>query len=211
MSISINFRNQNRYSMSRLAILIFFVFGFALVQAQTDPVTLSDRWEKVVDKSESYQHYKVIKKTDLKDVWQAVQDTIVLYKSSLKQEKATIQSQQERIQSLENEARKLNENLSQLTVSKDSMTFMNSTVDKYAYAATLWIIMAIIAISCAILFFLYKNSHKVTRQKINEHDQLFNAFEEHKKTTLERERKLKRELQTQSNLIEELKTSTRRA
>jgi len=196
--------------MSRLVILISLLFGFSFAHAQNEPVTLNDKWEKVVDKSESYQHYKVIKKTDLKDVWQAINDTIQFYKSSLKQEKATIGNQKGQIQSLEKEVQGLNESLSQLTLSKDSMTFMNATVDKYTYATTLWFIIASVAIACAVLFFLYQNSHKVTRQKINEYEQLFNAFEEHKKTTLEKERKLKRELQTQSNLIEELKTSTRR-
>lgn len=196
--------------MSRLAILIFLLFGFSFVYAQNEPVTLNDKWEKVVDKSESYQHYKVIKRTDLKDVWQAVNDTIRLYKTSLQQEKTVINDQKARIQSLEKEVQKLNDNLSQLTISKDSMKFMNATVDKYTYATTLWVVIAAIAITCAVLLFLYQNSHKVTRQKINEYEQLFNAFEEHKKTTLEKERKLKRELQTQSNLIEELKTSARR-
>lgn len=196
--------------MSRLVILISLLFGFSFVHAQNEPVTLNDKWEKVVDKSESYQHYKVVKKTDLKEIWQAINDTIQLYKSSLKQEKSAISNQKAQIQALEKEVQKLNENLSQLTMSKDSMKFMNATVDKYTYATSLWVMVAAIAITCAILFFLYQNSHKVTRQKINEYEQLFNAFEEHKKTTLEKERKLKRELQTQSNLIEELKTSTRR-
>ena len=196
--------------MSRLVILISLLFGFSFVHAQNEPVTLNDKWEKVVDKSESYQHYKVVKKTDLKEIWQAINDTIQLYKSSLKQEKSAISNQKAQIQALEKEVQKLNENLSQLTMSKDSMKFMNATVDKYTYATSLWVMVAAIAITCAILFFLYQNSHKVTRQKINEYEQLFNAFEEHKKTTLEKERKLKREHQTQSNLIEELKTSTRR-
>lgn len=197
--------------MKKVVVFITMLLAFTAIKAQEAKPTLEEKWESMLEKAETYQHYKVIKKTDLKDVWKSVQDSIVRFKTELVQERKKITGQQAQIESLQKEVTDLKSRLNSITKEKDSMTFMGGQVDKYSYASALWVIIAIVAIGCGILFFLFQNAHRVTRQKIKKYEDLFTEFEEHKKLNLEKERKLKRELQTQVNLIEELKSSSRRS
>lgn len=188
------------------SLLVCFT-GAAL--AQDAPSTLNQKWETVMENAEDYQYYKVIKKSELNGVWKSVQDSVSRFKGELVQERTKIKQQQKQIALLQKQVGEVQEKLASVSEEKDDMTFLGTSVDKYSYANTLWIIIGTILAGCAVLFFLYKNSHKVTSQKIQEYDHLFNRFEEHKKGTIEKERKLKRELQTQVNMIEELKSKQR--
>ncbi|WMJ74988.1 hypothetical protein RCC89_17725 [Cytophagaceae bacterium ABcell3] len=184
-------------------LLVFLVTGTAF--AQDAPATLHQKWENIIDKSNSYQHYKVVQKTDLNDFWRNVQDTLTQMKMQLANEQNQIVQQQDQITQLQNEVKDITANLEAEKAEKEEILFLGNSINKYTYANTLWIIVGLIFLGCAVLFFLFKNSNRVTKQKIADYDHLFNRFEDYKKNTIEKERKLKRELQTHINLIEELK------
>lgn len=187
--------------MKRFVILpvLFFIAGTALSQS------LNDKWDHMLDKAETFQHYKVIKRVELSDVWKSVQDTVGQLKTELIKERAQIKQQQEQIAALQKEVAELTGVIEKTKIDRDSMSFLGMSVDKYNYANTLWFIIFGILAGAGILFYLYRNSNVVTVQKINEYDQLSKSFEEYKQSKIEMERKLKRELQTYMNKIEELK------
>lgn len=189
-----------------LSLLALTVTGYGQVSSPS----LNQKWNRVMDKAETYQHYKVVKITDINETWRAVQDTIQGLKSQLKEERAVIVHQKEQIGSLQKQVKEVQAKLDEVTKDVESIKFLGMEVNKYSYGNTLWIIIGIVLAGCAVLFFLFNNSNRVTNQKINEYETLFSEFEEYKKNALEKERKLKRDLQTHINKIEEMKTGKSR-
>jgi F0F1-type ATP synthase assembly protein I len=177
--------------------------------SQNSPTTLNQKWDNMLSKSENYQNYKVIKTSELLDVWKSIQDSIVRFKAELVQERNRIKGQNAQIIQLQKQVSDVKEELNGVTTQKNSMSFLGMDVDKYVYTSALWMIILIVVGSCAVLFYLYTKSNKVTVQKITEYDQLSRSFEEYKQGKIEMERKLKREIQTNANMVEELKSKLR--
>lgn len=197
--------------IQKITMMILLTLIFNVGYAQDDAKFLDTKWDKMLSKSNSYQNYKVINKADLTDIWNNVQDTVKKFKTELDQERKEIKNQKSQITSLEKKVEELKSNLEQIKEEKDNMTFMGASVDKYGYAGFLWFIIAALGAGILIFFFLFNKSNRVTKQKISDYENLFNDFEDHKKNSLEKERKLKRDLQTQINLTEELKNNNRRS
>ena len=192
-------------------MMILLALVFQLGHAQKDDQFLDSKWNKMLSKSNSYQNYKVINKSDLTDIWNNVQDTVKKFKTELSQEKKEIKNQKTQLVSLEKKVEELKTALETEKEGKDNMTFMGASVDKYGYAAFLWFIIAVLGGGILVFFYLFNKSNRVTKQKIADYENLFESFEDHKKNSLEKERKLKRDLQTQINLTEELKNNNRRS
>jgi thiamine biosynthesis lipoprotein ApbE len=188
-------------------IMIFPVFmllaGVALSQGSSE--SLSKKWNTMLDKAESYQLYKVIKKTDLEGVWKAIQDSSNQVKKELAQEKIKVKRQGSQIDQLQKQDYEVKAKLERISKEKNSMGFLGMDVNKYTYTAILWFIIILVLLSCGILFFLYFNSNNTTIQKISDYEQLSKTLEEYKYSKIEMERKLKREIQTYMNKVEELK------
>jgi hypothetical protein len=188
-----------------LCLNLLVVFSVSMVSAQSGKASLIERWGGMLEQAQNYPPYKVIKKTELDYFWVAVKDSIGSYKMKLKKEKNTSAQQQSKINSLKKE---LDETILLLNASKDqsnSISYMGITANKYVYMSGLWLLIMFALVAIGYLFFLYKNSHVITREKTTAYEKVTDEFTRYKQAKLEQERKLKRELQTQLNLIEELR------
>ncbi|HEY8402280.1 MAG TPA: hypothetical protein VIK89_13520 [Cytophagaceae bacterium] len=197
--------------MKRIMFFPALLITAGVAMSQPKATSLNEKWNTVLQDAETYQHYKVIKISELNQMWKTVQDSVSALKTQIKNENAEIKEQQAQIKALQEEVASLKDQLTSVSIEKDNMKFLGMEVDKYSYATSLWAFIFITLAGCGVLFYLFKNSHKVTKQKIMEYEHLFNRFEDYKKNKIETERKLKRELQTNINLIEELKLRQTRA
>lgn len=186
---------------------IVFCTAFLLLTLTSfsQKVTLNRRWDYMLDKSNNYQLYKVIKKTELTEVWKAVQDSVSYLQSQLQRERSKIKELEGQIVVLKKQVEDIDKKHQAVNIEKDNITFMGAKVNKHNYVNILWVIIGLVVIGCGILFILFLNSNRVTLQKSNEYDHLFKSFEEYKVSKIDLERKLRRELQTNMNMIEELK------
>jgi hypothetical protein len=191
--------------MKRIIIFPAFMLLAGLALSQGNNESLNKKWNTMLDKAESYQFYKVIKKSDLDGVWKAVQDSSNRVKNELIQERMEVKKQNAQIAQLQKQDYEVKAKLDRITKEKNSMGFLGMDVNKYTYTSILWIIIILVLSGCGILFFLYYNSNNTTVQKINDYEQLSKTLEEYKYSKIEMERKLKREIQTYMNKIEELK------
>ena len=99
----------------------------------------------------------------------------------------------------------MNTKLAQNETDRNSVSFLGIKANKFAYLSTLCLLLVIALVAIGILFYLYTNSNVITAQKINAHQIISKEFDEYKLGKIEMERKLRRELQTQVNKLEELK------
>lgn len=195
--------------MKTFLIFPILLFATTLSFSQNTGETLDKKWDKMLNKAETFQLYKVINKAELGSVWKSVQDTVSQYKVLLNKERSQISQQQSQIASLQKQLSAVQTKLASETSVKDNMTFMKMEVNKYTYTTLLWVLIIIGFAGCAVLLFLFLNSNRTTVRKTKDYEQLFKELEEYKQSKIEVERKLKREIQTNMNTIEELKSKKR--
>jgi hypothetical protein len=200
--------------MKELLSSVVLIFFISMAFSQNKDLTpliadgklpLNKKWELTLSKAEDYQYYKVIKKTELTELWKVVEDSLRRLNESLYQQKIKIKQQDNQLLQLQQQVNDTKTMLEKMNNEKDNISFLGASVNKNTYVNILWIVMLLVVIVAGIIFFMYYGSNKITMQKKSEHDQLFKSFEEYKLARIEVERKLRRELQTYMNKIEDLK------
>ena len=87
-----------------------------------------------------------------------------------------------------------NKQLEVAEAARDNFEFFGMPIHKSAYVTMMWTIVAILAGAFFIFLFKYSQSHRVISRAKKDLAETIEEFEQHRKNTLERERKLKREL-----------------
>lgn len=156
--------------------------------------TISSQFDYLNTVSNNFQEYKVVKRTNLDQIRKNVSDSLNVFKDQLVTVKKDLKERQEQINVLESQMAEAQEQLSTAEEARDSFEFLGMPIHKSAYSSIMWTIVFVL--TGALLFFLfqYSQSHKVISKARKDLEETVEEFEQHRKNTLDRERKLKREL-----------------
>jgi hypothetical protein len=181
-----------------LAITIFLSFpAFGQESDSTGSLnsgTISSQFEYLLRSSNNYQDYKVIKKTNLEKFKSNVLDSLNVFKNQLQTVNQSLAEQQAKIAGFDKEIADTKALLTTAEAARDNFEFFGMPISKSAYNNLMWTIVAVL--TAAFLFFLFKysQSHKLISKAQKDLSETIEEFDQHRKNTLERERKLKREL-----------------
>lgn len=183
--------------LTLLTIFYFTGYTFSQEQEQTGSLnsgTISSQFDYLNSISNNYQEYKVIKKANLDKIRNNVTDSLNVFKDQLVTIKQDLKERQDQIAELETQMSEVREQLAKAEEARDSFFFLGMPIHKSAYSTMMWAIVAILA--GAFLFFLFKfsQSFKVISKARKDLEETREEFDQHRKNTLDRERKLKREL-----------------
>ncbi|MDH5609303.1 MAG: hypothetical protein OEY56_07465 [Cyclobacteriaceae bacterium] len=193
----------------RAALLpIFFLFivfaGFFTAQAQ-EAVTLDDQYKELKASSETYDVYKVIRTTRLDHFWDQVRDTIRQQTSQIQELQAQKASLSTEIAEGKRELDSVKHELSESLKTNNSILFFGINFNKIAYHFFVWIIIVGLSVLAGFVFLMYKRSHVVTSQCQRDHQKVVKEYEEYREHAREKQVKLKRELQTAINNLDDLR------
>lgn len=177
-----------------LVLILISLTGFS--QSEN---SLENQFDEVYSRSNNYQEFKVVKRTDLNNLKKSSLDSIAVYKNALAQMQGEIASQQIELDLLQSNLSETNEKLRQTEQRENEISFLGIQTSKSAYNAIVWTI--IIGLTIILFFFVYKfkNSNEVTRDTKKKFDELENEFEQHRQRALEREQQLNRKLLDEIN------------
>jgi hypothetical protein len=164
-----------------------------------DNGTIESQFGYLYRKSSSYQEYKVVKKTFYQKIKGNVLDSMQALKKDLVDTKKLVEVQGNEIKSLKSDLLTTNDNLVSVTKEKDDIKFLGMPMTKASYNSLLWtIIFSLVAL---LLFFIFKfkSSNTITVQSKNLLNDTEKEFEAYKAKALEREQKVRRELQDELN------------
>lgn len=183
--------------LTLFTIFCFSGYTFAQEQEQTGSLnsgTISSQFDYLNSISNNFQEYKVVKKTNLDKIRNNVTDSLNVFKDQLVTFKQDLKVKQDQIADLEAQMSDIREQLAKAEEARDSFFFLGMPIHKSAYNTMMWTIVAILA--GAFLFFLYRfsQSFKVISKAKKDLEDTREEFDQHRKNTLDRERKLKREL-----------------
>ena len=191
-----------------LAFLIF-VMATSLIYSQEeqnntpkpslDNGTIESQFDYLYRKSSTYQEYKVVKQTFYYKIKKNVLDSLKLLKSELASTKQVVTAQNTEVNELKGALKTTNDNLTNVTKEKDDIKLLGISLTKASYNTILWSI--IIGLVLFLLFFIYrfKNSNSITKQANKSLAEIEEEFFAFKTIALEREQKVRRELQDEIN------------
>lgn len=209
-----------------LSLLIVLTLAAPAVQAQgtannenKSAAALSGQFNDLKTKSNSYtegnREYKVVNVSMLNAFWQSVQATIKeteqkqakdlnATSQDLEAARARIDEQEKQIEALKLDNAQKEAAVQQSEDAVNNLHVLGIPIHKQIYVIINTAIIALLLIALGVIYTQYKSSKKVTDQKKKEFDDIDREFADFKKNAREREIKIKRELQTEMNLVAEL-------
>ncbi|WP_299006290.1 hypothetical protein [uncultured Tenacibaculum sp.] len=183
-------------------IAFIFIFTQSIIAQENlseQPNTVENQFNKLYKKSNNYQIYKVIKKNEYLRLQKSILDSIKAIKTDAAAKQVKINEQQKSITELQTKINTLNTDLTTSISKEDAISFVGIPLDKATYNTIVWgIIFALLA---GLAFFIYKfnNSNVITKETKTLLTETEEEFEQYKRKSIEKEQKLRRQLQDEIN------------
>lgn len=180
--------------------LLVFLFSINIIGfSQNTDNSIEDQFTKVIDKSNSYKEFKVIKKAKLKVLRKNILDSIALLENTIDTTQEAIEKLQSQINALTQNLGTTKKNLSESIEKENGLDFLGIRTNKTTYNIVLWSIVFGLISLLALIFVKHKRNQTITKETILKLDEVETEFEAHRKKTLTNEQLLRRKLQDEIN------------
>lgn len=177
-----------------LIAVLFTVTSFAQ-ETTTQQNTVDAQFRNLYKNSNNYQEYKVVKKSAYGQLHNNVLDSVKNFKSQIQRKNTLINSQKSTISTLEQDNKEVNTKLATAISKADSIDLLGTQLTKSTYSLTLFIFILFLITALALFIYKFKNSNAITTTAKSNLEDVENEFNLFRKKSLEREQKLRRELQ----------------
>jgi len=190
-------------------MLTVFFGGLAHAQVMTDADQLDQQFEELKSnsnsvKSGSGREYKVINLQNLNSLWNDVQELMAASGEEIEKTKSQVDALNKEVANLSQRVEAQQASIQESEFASTHLSVLGIDIPKDKFVATFWITIGVLIVLLAVAVYQYKLTRDSTRRTQINFMQLQEEMEELRKTSLEKERRLRRELQTERNMIEEL-------
>lgn len=188
--------------MKSILITLFTLSTFLSSFGQ-EPVkkinTIENQFDDIYRTSTTYQVYKVISKARYQTLKEHVIDSIKDLKKSILQKSTSLKIEKNNLAKLDDTLNKTIKELEALKKTNNSTTIFGFEIDHITYNIIIWSLIVVLLFG--VIYFVYKflNSNLVTKKAVQNLKEIEIEFEQHRKKSLVREQKLRRELQDEIN------------
>jgi len=190
-------------SICQAAVLLICTTQLAMAQEDNKPSldggTLDSQVEYLIEESNNYQQYDVVPQTWLKKFRGSLADSVSNFRSEIAELQTKLESERSKIESLKAELKATQDTLVDTRKAQDEMDFVGIPMEKANYRATMWSIVGVLVLALIIFIIRFRHSNAVTKDTREKLSTLEEEFDQHRKRSLEREQKLRRELQDELN------------
>lgn len=208
-------KTKQMYALKTLALSLFTCLIFIVANAQSTATddnklslnegTIDNQFEYVIQKSNNYQDYKVIKKTWLYTLKAHTMDTLKAIQKNLVDTQSVVDNQATQIDTLKRNLSETELLLAETNEEKDNMTLFGIQMSKSNYKTLMWSIIGILLAFLLLFIYKYRNSNAITKMAKRSLLETEEEFDEHRRIALEREQKVRRQLQDEINKQKALK------
>lgn len=186
----------------KLSIIFFLLFFASQVPGQD---SLNKKYIDIIESTETFNQYKVIPRSTIDAFWGEVVDSLQENSQKIIKLADQVRIQADSIRALATKKNTIQNQLEESLTLNDSISFIGLSLSKMAYHFVVWSIIIILAVLAFVCYFMFLKSNRVTTRSRKELETLQLAFEEHKNQSREKQVRLKRELQTAVNTMEDMK------
>jgi preprotein translocase subunit SecF len=187
-----------------LFIFVAAPFAYAQEENSTGPKSLEMQFEEMINNSETFQQFKVIPIVKMNSFKTVLSDTLINYQliiDNIEKKRNTVAMQNDSlVKNVDNLASELTETRKLV----DGIQLFGATVTKTTYNVVLWGIVIGLLIILIVLYLAFFNANRVAKQAKNDKLRVDDELEDLRKTGNEKQVKVKRELQTALNKIDDL-------
>ena len=163
------------------------------------PTTIEGQFDELVDKSGNWEKFKLVKKESIYTFKKSLLDSLSGQKTLLREKLDTISAQSSRIKELNLNIQNLQSELDKEKNRNDSIDFLGITIEKGVYSIIVWGIIVILTIFLVVFISRFTSSNSITRGALKDLEDLQNEYEEYRTKAIEREQKVRRQLQDEIN------------
>ncbi|WGK64919.1 hypothetical protein [Croceiramulus getboli] len=194
--------------MIKNTILLFacLISTVLVAQETTDTstdkeATIGGQYTEMIESSNSYQDYKVIKKYKLNAFEANLKKEIDGLNAEIESLQSTIDNQESQLESIKQELATTQNSLAETRSEKDSISFLGSQMSKTGYKGLMWGIIAVLLAGLLFFFYRFRNSIALTKEAKKKLDETEMEFDDYRKKALEKEQKMGRLLQDERNKL----------
>ena len=189
-------------------LLSLVSFSYAQDNIQTDQKNPIDaQFESIINESNNYQDYKVVKKVRLNELQRNTENHINGLNEEIQNLENNINSQKASIDSLEEDLTNTQNELAKVNEEKGSISFLGIPLEKGTYNGIVWSIIALLVVGLGFFIMQFKNSNSQTQVAKQNLKIAEDELEELRRKALEKEQKLGRMLQGERNKLTRIKQS----
>lgn len=166
--------------------------------------SINDQFEFILRKSGNFkgtngQAYEAVKRSMILSLQANAIDSLKTLQEKLDNIKITVDTQQKEISDLKSNLGATQSTLEATNQEKNSMSLLGLQLSKTSYNILMWSIIAGLLTLLLIFIVKFKNSNSVTKSAKKALIEIEEEFEEHRRSALEREQKVRRQLQDELN------------
>ena len=199
-------------TLLRSTLLVFFsylgsytLFAQEVTTPEYVPSTLQEQFVYLKDQSSTYKDKKIIREARLNDLWTNVQDSLAQIRKQLTATQGRINTQNGEIAGLNKKLEAQQQAVNDSEHASTHISVLGIDMLKESFLSFFWITASILTLLLLGALYQYRNSKQVTSKTQYNLRAIQRELEDFRKKSLEKERKLRRELQTERNRVEELK------
>lgn len=201
--------------LTKVSVILLVTFSLQIASGQTsnddeddklslNSGTIDSQFEYIFKKSGNFkgtngQKYEAVKYAWLLTLKAHVLDSLKTTYAKLENSEKIVEDQSKEIEELKGKLVNTQSTLDQTNSEKNNMALLGMQTSKINYNVIMWSIVA--ALLACLLFFIYKfkGSNSATREAKHKLNEVETEFEEHRRNALEREQKVRRQLQDELN------------
>ncbi|ESU29736.1 hypothetical protein FLJC2902T_02100 [Flavobacterium limnosediminis JC2902] len=185
------------------SLLTVFVSTAQEIEAVPEkPITkkvVESQMNQIMVNSSEQHGVKMVTKSALEELNADMMTLLSRNESDLANSKAIIESKNSEIKKLQNEVAKANTRMSTSDTGNETFVFFGMQLSKSLYHAIMWTLVLTLSIFVVFLVTRFKSANGITRQSKEKLTEVEDEFELFKRNAIEREQKLRRQLQDEIN------------
>ncbi len=186
-----------------MASVLFTNTGIAQETEEEKPSldngTLKSQYDYLIEESNDFQEYKVIKKVWTAKFEKNLNDSLEAFAQSKKEAQDLAKSQVQEINKLKAQLANTKDSLNTVNEEKNSIALLGMPMEKSGYRTVMWSVIGVLVLLLLVFIFRFKSSNSASSLAKSNLNDVEEEFAEYKKRSLEREQKLRRELQDEIN------------
>ena len=188
--------------MKKIIGTLLILFGWISASSAQDSIpqnslsagTIESQFDYIYRVSNNFQEYEVVKKSNLEKLKSNILDSLQNMRKQVSDLKVLQSSQNDSITQISQTLATEIEQKEAAIDLKDSFSFLGMNIQKTVYSSIMWTLVAALAGLLAFFSVQYFRSFGRVKKAQKDLQEIQEEFDSHRKNTLERERKLKREL-----------------
>jgi preprotein translocase subunit SecF len=191
-----------------IASLLISALGFAQENRASEPTNrINDQFQEIIDNSNNFNEYKVVKESDLKKLRANTDTYITELDQRIEQLEKKVAVEQQAQEPLQKQLNAANASVEKLDEEKTSISLFGIRIEKTVYNIIVWSIVAILGIALIVVYLQFKKSHAVTSHAKSELAIAEAELEELRRKSIEEKQQLGRQLQDERNKLSRLRTT----